>query len=215
MKLTYNSNVDIFSFDSMEDLSTDLKRYLKPGNIALSGGSTYLKLLKLWGNDTLDLDGIDFLPVDERVVDFSDEMSNWGNTYRDFLSQYNKNRENHFIDAERYNEFLQDKTIDTVFLGVGDDGHTASLFSVDTVFSFSDRKAIATVSPKKPVNRVSLTGKYITEAKKIIIIFFGNGKREIVDMVLKGLDLPITTLLKEVKSGEIYIHKPLLGGDNE
>lgn len=210
MKLDYNDKIEIFEFETLERLSIDLKRYLTPGNIALSGGSTYLKLLKLWGEDSLDLKGINFLPVDERVIDFEDEMSNWGNTYRNFLSKYKKNRNNHFIDANSYNDFLQNISINTVFLGVGNDGHTASLFSIDEVFASKDRRAISTISPKKPVNRVSLTGSYIIEADQIIIIFFGNGKKEIVDMVLKGKNLPITTLLKEVKRGEIYIHQPLM-----
>lgn len=215
MKLKYNENINIVKFNELEMIATQLEQELKPGNIALSGGSTYLKLLKIWSKKTLNLNNIEFYPVDERIIDFKSNDSNWGNTYRNFLSKYNKNRDNHFINSEKYNNKIKDIKMNTVFLGVGDDGHTASLFSTDDVFRNNDKKAITTTSPKAPFNRVSLTGNYIISADKIIIIFYGNGKEDIVKSVLNGDNLPIITLLKRVKSGVIYIHKPLIGESNE
>lgn len=210
MKLSYNDNIEIIEFKDLQEISAISKKYLKKGNIALSGGSTYLKLLRSWGEEKLDLDEINFFPVDERVVDFDSEYSNWGNSYRDFLSNYNKNRDHHFKDASKYNDFLKNIEMDTIFLGVGDDGHTASLFSIDEVFKSPEKKAISTISPKDPKNRISLTGNYITSAQNIVIIFYGAGKEEIVQKVITGKELPITTLLKKVKNGVIYIHQDLL-----
>ena len=214
MILEYNKNIEIELFDSLEYLSKKLLKILVPGNIALSGGSTYLQLLKEWSKFNINLDNIDFFPVDERVVDFNNSFSNWGNAYRIFLSKFNKNRSNHFTDATKYNSFLQNIDMDTVFLGVGDDGHTASLFTCESVFKY-DLKAINTESPKEPKARVSLTGNYITKAKNIIIIFIGDGKKEILKKLLNNNELPITTLLRKVSKGTIYIHKPLIGDLNE
>ncbi|MGL1894562.1 MAG: 6-phosphogluconolactonase [Spirochaetaceae bacterium] len=215
MNLKSNKNIKIESFQELKLLSKQLLNELKPGNIALSGGSTYLQLLKLWSHEELDLKNINFYPVDERVVDFESPDSNWGNTYRNFLKKYDKNRKNHFIDGVKYNQYLEDISLNTIFLGVGDDGHTASLFSSEMVFSDNNLKVIETLSPKAPIKRVSLTGNYIISADNIIIIFYGDGKKDIVNKVLQGNDLPITTLLNRVKRGIIYIHKPLLGDIDE
>lgn len=209
MKLNYNDNIRIEEFESLEEVADICKKYLQPGNIALSGGSTYLKLLREWGKDDLDLTAIDFYPVDERVVPFEDPMSNWGNTYRDFLSKYKKNRDHHFIDSSKYNEYLNNRKMNTIFLGVGDDGHTASLFSIDEVFNSKER-AISSISPKEPKNRVSLTGEYIINSDNIVIIFLGSGKEEIVKKVLNNIPLPITKLLSRVSKGTIYIHRDLI-----
>lgn len=210
MVLKYNNKISIEKFTDLNEISRISLKYIKEGNIALSGGSTYLKLLKKWAEEDLDLENVNFYPVDERVVDFDSEYSNWGNSYRNFLSKYNKNRENHFTDSERYNNALQDIKMNTIFLGVGDDGHTASLFSTESVFRDKNIYAISSISPKEPKKRISLTGEYIIKAKKIIIIFYGEGKEKIVDKVIKGEKLPITELLKRVKKGVIYIHSPLL-----
>lgn len=215
MKLSYNVNIKIEGFEKLSELSKKLTKLLKPGNIALSGGSTYLKLLKDWALYDLKLKGVNFYPVDERVIDFTSEDSNWGNTYRNFLSKFNKEPGNHFIDADIYNNILDNIDMDTIFLGVGDDGHTASLFNIESVFRDKNKKVISTISPKEPKNRISFTGEYIIKASNIIIIFLGDGKKNIVDMVISGHDLPITTLLKKVNRATIYIHKPLLGDSNE
>lgn len=209
MKLKFNENIEIREFHTLEEVAESCKEYLTPGNIALSGGSTYLKLLREWSKGSLNLEGVEFFPVDERVVEFDDPMSNWGNSYRDFLSKYSKNREHHFTDSEKYNDYLKDKRMNTIFLGVGDDGHTASLFSIDEVFN-SDKKAISTISPKEPKNRISLTGKYIIESDNIVIIFLGEGKEDIVRKVLNNSPLPITKLLSKVSKGTIYIHRDLI-----
>lgn len=215
MILDYNNKIKITLFNSFKSLSDDLTSFLVPGNIALSGGSTYLQLLKYWSDKNLKLDNINFFPVDERVVDFEDNDSNWGNTYRIFLSKYKKNLDNHFINADEYNKKLNNIKMNTIFLGVGDDGHTASIFDLDSVFTEQDIKVINSISPKPPINRISFTGNYIIEADEIIIIFYGKGKEKILNQLLKGYDLPITRLLKKVNKGTIYIHEPLLGEINE
>lgn len=214
MKLNYNKNIDIELFDTLKEISVKTSKLLKKGNIALSGGSTYLKLLKSWDEMDLNLNGVEFYPVDERVVDFDSEFSNWGNSWRVFLKNSNKNRDHHFPNATEYNDILKEIDMDTIFLGVGDDGHTASLFSSSYVFENNNLKARSSISPKEPQNRVSLTGNYIASARNIVIIFLGDGKESIVNMVLSGEDLPITTLLKRVNKGTIYIHRPLLGENN-
>ena len=214
MELNYNKNINIELFDTLEEISIKTSKLLKNGNIAISGGSTYLKLLKSWAKMNLNLNNIDFYPVDERVVDFDSEFSNWGNSWRVFLKNNNKNRDHHFPNAAKYNDILKNIDMETIFLGVGDDGHTASLFSSSYVFENNNLRARSSISPKEPLNRVSLTGKYIASAKNIVIIFLGEGKESIVNMVLSGKDLPITTLLKRVNKGTIYIHRPLLGDNN-
>jgi len=215
MILKYNKNIEIEPFSSIKDLSVKCIEIIKTGNIALSGGTTYLEILSNWGNYELDINNVNFYPVDERVVPFESNDSNWGNAYRVLFNKYYKTPNNHFTDANDYNQKLKNVKMDTIFLGVGDDGHTASLFHTETVLLDTDKKVIDTISPKKPFNRISLTGKYILEADNIIVVLYGKNKKEIAEGILNNKILPITTLLSKVKKGIIYIDEALLGELNE
>ena len=94
-------------------------------------------------------------------------------------------------DAVRdYEQSLEGVTIDLNILGVGPDGHVASLFPGIT--DYEDRRNIFAItdSPKPPASRISFTMKFLNEAREIWIVVAGESKAEAVAKIIEG-DLSI------------------------
>ncbi|KAM6980056.1 GDH/6PGL endoplasmic bifunctional protein [Aplochiton taeniatus] len=77
-----------------------------------------------------------------------------------------------------------------VLLGVGFDGHTASLFPGDKVDSHGNRLVAITESPAKPHQRMSLTFTAINKAQKVGVLVMGNSKHELVTQLSRVKDNP-------------------------
>lgn len=94
-------------------------------------------------------------------------------------------------DAVRdYEDALAGVTIDLNILGVGPDGHVASLFP--GIADIDDRRSIFAItdSPKPPAVRISFTMKFINEAREVWIVAAGESKAEAVAKIIEG-DLSI------------------------
>ena len=94
-------------------------------------------------------------------------------------------------DAVRdYEQALDGVTIDLNILGVGPDGHVASLFP--GIADFEDRRNIFAItdSPKPPAVRISFTMKFLNEAREVWIVAAGESKAEAVAKIIEG-DLSI------------------------
>ncbi len=94
-------------------------------------------------------------------------------------------------DAVRdYEQALADVTIDLNILGVGPDGHVASLFP--GVADYEDRRNIFAItdSPKPPAARISFTMKFLNKAREVWIVAAGESKADAVAKIIEG-DLSI------------------------
>ncbi|GAA3636870.1 6-phosphogluconolactonase [Kineosporia mesophila] len=80
---------------------------------------------------------------------------------------------------------------DVLMLGVGPDGHVASLFPGHPGYAVTEGTAIAVrESPKPPPERISLTLGAIGAARQVWLLAGGEGKAEAVSQALRGADLP-------------------------
>ena len=93
---------------------------------------------------------------------------------------------------------------DTVLLGMGDDGHIASLFPGSPVLGRGldpngDRLCIAVPPghPAPPQERISLTLKALLQAKAVVLLITGSAKRRIIEEAMAGADLPVRRLLQQ------------------
>jgi len=98
---------------------------------------------------------------------------------------------------------------DAVLLGMGTDGHVASLFpddpQVETLFAGSDRLGVAR-PPSQPTPRISLTAAALTETRSLELLIAGSDKRRVVEAALSGEeDRPVARLLANCNS-PITIH---------
>lgn len=175
---------------------SDLVKGKEVFHIALSGGSTpklIFDVLAAAYKDAIDWSKIHFYWGDERCVPPTDEQSNYKMTVEHLFSKIEVPTTNiHRIlgeadptrEAMRYANLLEinlDRVadipqFDLVILGMGDDGHTASIFPHEiALWDAADHCVLAT-HPDSSQKRVSINGKVINAAKEVIFLVTGSSK---------------------------------------
>lgn len=175
--------------------------------VCLSGGETPLKVFAALKQVHLDWTNADVFWVDERAVPPESARSNYGNAWREFFQEIREARlyriEGEGIDidesARRYADLLEihvprraDRLpqFDLVLLGVGADGHVASIFPGDPEMS-TTRACYARFIPQIEEWRVTLSMAAINAAECCLIIAQGKKKQQVVQAALSGGDTPI------------------------
>ncbi len=193
------------------DLALDQR---ERAQIALSGGSTPSLAYSLLGQEHLPWSRVDVFLGDERWVDPDDESSNARMIRRTLLSS-GPGSEAIFhpvptIDfpspkasAEAFSALLKricvgDPPIfDLLLLGLGDDGHTASLFPETDALNVLD--SWATVSHGKGLDRITLTSPVLSSARKVIFMVSGAAKQNALIRLLNPLESIYRTPAKLVQ----------------
>jgi len=114
-------------------------------------------------------------------------------------------------------ESLYDETLksielfDLVLLGLGEDGHTASLFPVHEWGASTDAPAVLAVhnAPKPPPDRVSLSAHRLAAARQVLFIVTGDTKRQAVKNWQSGADIPAASITPS-NGVDIYLEAGLL-----
>jgi len=111
------------------------------------------------------------------------------------------------VDAfERYVRSLcpgDPPVFDVMLLGLGEDGHTASLFPGTPATQVRDR--MVTIGAGKGLERISLTAPVLSAARQVIVLVSGAGKRQALQRLLDPAESPERTPAKLVQP-----HKPVL-----
>ncbi len=205
---------DAFSAKFLYSTLKSLSRNKKKISIALSGGSTPLPILGLLKDFNLNWKYFNFFMVDERCVTISSSSSNYGNIKKVFLRYVKSNahpiiNDNDSIDqcVSNYEKLLYSEIpsrknnipiFDLILLGMGDDGHTASLFPNTKGLHENKKVVIKNSIPKLNTNRITLTYPIILNASKIIIFVKGKAKYKILKEIVmgRGDQYPIDRIIK-------------------
>jgi 6-phosphogluconolactonase len=199
--------------------------------IAVSGGSTPKLTFKLLADPAgpfakaMPWDKIELYFVDERCVPPDDKESNYRMTREALLEHVPLKPEQVFriegelepeLAAARYEtairssfrlEGAEGPRFDVLALGMGDDGHTASIFPHTAAIHEMGRVAVANHVPQKDTWRVTLTWPVIIEASEVFFLIGGKDKADPLHRVLQGPYDPETlpSQLIQPKSGKLLM----------
>ncbi|OOF50312.1 6-phosphogluconolactonase [Rodentibacter genomosp. 1] len=198
-----------------------------PVHISLSGGSTpkllFKTLSQLPYQTAINWQNLHFWWGDERMVAAQDPESNYGEVQKLLFDHIQIPAENiHRIRGEnepkvelkRFQEELSavisDGVFDWIILGMGTDGHTASLFPHQTNFD-DENLAVIAKHPESGQIRISKTAKLIKQAKRITYLVTGEGKAEILKEIqttsAENLPYPAAKIKAQNGITEWYLDK--------
>ena len=176
----------------------------RPFSLALSGGGTPRRLFEILAGETagIDWEKVHLFWGDERFVPADDPSSNFGFASKALLERIDIPDENiHRVRveaptpsraAELYEEELHGffgipggglPEFDLILLGLGEDGHTASIFPGDPVIDERERWVCAVNAPPgiEPVERVTMTLPVLNEARNIFFLVSGDSKADVLN----------------------------------
>ncbi len=223
-----NPSVRIFKtpYELAEKFAEEMVQIIKqasdknvPLTVALSGGSTPELLFSILGDHfskSAPWESVHFFWGDERCVPPVSPDSNFGMAFRTLFKKIKIPEGNiHRIygeqvparEAIRYSELISKHTamregipaFDLVLLGIGEDGHTASIFPGMTNLFSSDKICEVSVHPVSHQKRITLTGRTINNAGKVKFLVIGKNKADIIKKIIRkdknALNLPASMVV--------------------
>ncbi len=194
--------------------------------VALSGGKTPIDLYKRLAGSKKPLpwNKTHIFIVDERFVPFEHDQSNFLMIDQTLLSQIKIPEENiHPVSTEENSpensalKYEQDLTsffklkpgefpkFDLILLGIGEDGHTASLFPDSELLSETRRMAVQVSHADTLINeRITLTLPVINNSKNIIFLASGSGKSAVLKDIVENSDSALPSALVKPKEGKLF-----------
>jgi 6-phosphogluconolactonase len=164
-------------------------------SLALSGGGTPVPAYRALAEAKLPWERVDVFFVDERFVPPDHADSNYRMVEDTLLKplrlpssqvfRMQGEREDRDAAAREYEATLP-PVLDVVLLGMGPDGHTASLFPGHPALEEQQRRVLAIVGPKPPPWRMTLTLPVLLSARAVLNLVAGAGKAEAVRRALAG-----------------------------
>ena len=192
--------------------------------LALSGGNTPIKAYEKLAQMKLDWRKVTIFPVDDRLVKVDSPLSNVGMLARIFLPKgarvvpLGAENPDYKTAGNAADARLQDLPWppDLVLLGVGSDGHTASIFPGPdreaALTAPKTRRAIGVMPDplpsEAPVARGTMTRSAILSARALMLCLTGDAKKEMVEKAIEdgaGSKVPIGQVLAEAEQ-PIDIH---------
>jgi 6-phosphogluconolactonase len=171
-----------------------------PRSIAVSGGSTAHRCYAALREEPVDWSTVDVFVGDERIVPIDDDASNEGMARRVLLDAVDPHVIHSMvgIGADGYDALVRSSPpIDIVHLGLGPDGHTASLFPDSPALDETERLVVETGDDLHPSPRITFTFPAIARSRLALITVEGDEKREAIQRLRAGEDLPAARIRAE------------------
>ena len=102
--------------------------------------------------------------------------------------------------------------VDLALVGVGEDGHVASVFNRSAGLARGAQPVIAVRdAPKPPPHRLTMTLPVLADAGRVIVAGFGPSKSQVIDEALHGggTQMPVAELLRRASSSIVLVDRPL------
>jgi 6-phosphogluconolactonase len=214
MKVLNYDNTAILEEDLAIKIANLLAEDIKNNGFAqllVSGGSTPINLFKKLSNIDIDWKNVTIGLVDERFVPQSSEFSNESlvktHLIQNLASSANligmvydsENEQNNLkLSIEKNATFLT-KKISISILGMGEDGHTASLFPGDSssekdLESIDFKGILSTTAPSHPTRRITFSKNLILSSELIFLMLVGNSKMKVLEKA-KEKNYPIAKFM--------------------
>ena len=226
-KITHFDNADLLATAAAEFFvqhSAEAIRLKGKFTVALSGGTTPAAMYQLLVTDfyskQINWKNCYFFWGDERCVPLNDKDNNSFNAKNILLDKVPVPKKNIFvipvdespINAAIYYEatikifFKTDKpSFDLILLGMGDNGHTASLFPHTTILQEEITLVKEIYVDEIKMNRVSFTAPLINNAKQILFLVAGKDKEPMLKKVLKGNYEPENYPVQLIKNADWFV----------
>ena len=199
--LKKNNHIDC-SNTLLDLISSEINNY-EDFSLGLSGGNTPKIFYELFAEKYKDYSNIYLWTVDERHVDINDENSNqrminsiFSNSNLNIIEYSYKKNPSHSAKNYATTVFRKVDKFNAAILGVGEDGHIASLFP-DTTALNADEKGFV----QNEVNiltrwRVTSTFELLKSVENVYLLVTGDNKKEIIKKIGKKNDLPVNKLIR-------------------
>ncbi|MGC9386924.1 MAG: 6-phosphogluconolactonase [Hydrogenovibrio sp.] len=200
--IVFDSPDDVADYvvEHLLQLADDAIRARGRFTLVTAGGTTPQLCYQRLAQQSADWDNWHIYMGDERCLPAEDAERNSVSLTQAWLFQGDIPEKNiHFMPTELGAELAAKayrdtvnriETFDVVLLGMGEDGHTASLFP-GHLHPEADSVVTEHHSPKPPPDRVSLSYDRLSRSRVVLKLITGSGKREAVKQWLAGADFPI------------------------
>lgn len=226
MKCHIAETPEATAHELIRSLLADMATSDAPYSVAFSGGNTPALLFDLWAQHYPRLtpwDRLRIFFVDERCVDWSSPESNYGNMKLHLLHKVPVPAENVFpIDGIRppaevaafYSDLMGRElplengkpTFDAVILGMGDDGHTSSIFPGQEQLLEEERYFVESRNPYSGQLRVAMTPVLMWAAKRLIFHVTGANKAPVLARLMEDpLSGPAARIAHRSEKAEFFV----------
>lgn len=201
-------------------------------HIAFSGGETPLLMFKIWAEEfsgATPWSRICFWWVDERCVKPTHSQSNYGQMKKTLLDKVPVPKEHIFRihgerdpekEAFRYSKEVQKylpqknglPVFDLVLLGVGEDGHTSSIFPGQEELLIASTLYAPSVHPATGQRRIAMTGAPILNAAQVLFLVTGAAKEKVAHQLYTSGDLtPSAYIARRSNRVELFLDSAAAG----